>query len=92
MCCSKLCFEKKLALSKSKELIYNGTRFICALFNKKTKKKNPIKDWWSEPSQRRLKRKAKEKPKDAQPVRIKKRNRISHSHGKKLHEKQYIWL
>jgi hypothetical protein len=44
MCCSKLCFEKKLALSKSKELIYNGTRFICALFNKKTKKKNPIKD------------------------------------------------
>ncbi len=54
---------------------------------KKQKNKNPIKDWWSELSERRLKRKAKEKPKDTQPVRIKKGDKTSHSHGKKLHEK-----
>ncbi len=29
---------------------------------------NPIKDQWSEPSQGRQKRKAKERPKDAQPT------------------------
>jgi hypothetical protein len=43
MCCLKLCFEKNLALSKSKKLIYNGTRFICALFNKKTEKQKSNK-------------------------------------------------
>jgi hypothetical protein len=29
---------------------------------------NPIKDQWLEPSQRRQKKKAKERPKDAQPT------------------------
>jgi hypothetical protein len=35
--------------------------------------KNPIKDCWLEPSKRKQKGKAKEKPKDAQPVGTKKK-------------------
>jgi hypothetical protein len=35
--------------------------------------KNPIKDWWLEPSKRKQKRKAKERPKDSQPVGTKKK-------------------
>jgi hypothetical protein len=40
MCYFKLRFEKVLALSNFLKFFYNGTRFICALFNKKTKKKS----------------------------------------------------
>ncbi len=36
-----------------------------------TNHKNPIKDRWQEPSQGRQKEKAKERPKDAQPVETK---------------------
>ncbi len=46
--------------------------------------KNPIKEWWLEPSQGRRKRKAKERPKDAQPIRTKKRERANPFHGRKL--------
>jgi hypothetical protein len=38
--------------------------------------KNPIKDRWPEPSPRRKKGKAKERPKDAQPIGTKKRETI----------------
>ncbi len=49
-------------------------KFVCLLFNgsRKTKTKNPIEDWWPEPSQRRQKGKAKERSKDAQLARTKK--------------------
>ncbi len=40
------------------------------------KNKNPIKDRWSEPLQRRQKRKAKERPKDAQPAGTKKGEKL----------------
>jgi hypothetical protein len=46
--------------------------------------KNPIKDRWLEPSQRRQKRKAKEMPKDAQPEGTKKREKASPYRGWKL--------
>jgi hypothetical protein len=49
---------------------------------------NLIKDWWLEPSQRKQTRKAKERPKDAQPTRPKKRERASPIHGRKLSHPQ----
>jgi hypothetical protein len=48
------------------------------------KKKNPIKDQWLEPSQRKQKGKAKERSKDAQPPRTQKRERANPFHGRKL--------
>jgi hypothetical protein len=42
------------------------------LFNKKNIHKNLIKKQWPEPSQGRQKGKAKERPKDAQPIGTKK--------------------
>jgi hypothetical protein len=46
--------------------------------------KNPIKDQWLEPSQRRQKGKTKERPKDEQHVRTKKKERVSPFHVRKL--------
>ncbi len=41
--------------------------------DKATQKSNPIKDGWTELSNRRQKRKARERPKDAQPIGTKKK-------------------
>jgi len=46
--------------------------------------KNPIKDRWPEPSLGRQKGKAKERPKDAQPIGTKKREKTSPSCGMNL--------
>jgi hypothetical protein len=48
------------------------------------KKKNPIKDQWPEPSQRKQKGKAKERSKDAQPPRTKKREKANSFLSRKL--------
>jgi hypothetical protein len=50
----------------------------------KRKKEKRTKGSWLKPSQERQKGKAKERPKDEQPARIKKKKKANPSHGWKL--------
>jgi len=64
-------FTQFLFVGKYYFMVHNKTFLIDITKDHK----NPIKDWWLEPSKRKQKRKAKERPKDSQPVGTKKKGK-----------------